>query len=220
MAINFFGGHKAKKYEVTEQFKSSGVAEMSNLAFTATENAPVNAVAAKGKFTIGEDNAANKDTVTIGGITYTFVTSLSATPTPYEVKIGSVNTDTAANLVAAINGIDDSDEEGTVYGTGTKAHSSVTAEAGVGEDTDNIITVTASVKGVAGNAIDLDEDGDNLSWDNTAPLSKDHLAGGVNGTVGRKGINYMDSSCLYICTADNDVSGENWKKITLSNLTG
>ena len=35
-----------------------------------------------------------------------------------------------------------------------------------------------------------------------------------------KGINYMDSNCLYICTADNDVSGENWKKITLSNLTG
>ena len=32
---------------MTEQFKSSGVAEMSNLAFTATENAPVNAVSQK-----------------------------------------------------------------------------------------------------------------------------------------------------------------------------
>ena len=38
MAINFLVVIK-QKYEVTEQFKSSGVAEMSNLAFTATENA-------------------------------------------------------------------------------------------------------------------------------------------------------------------------------------
>lgn len=94
------------------------------------------------------DNPSASDTLNVNGTVYTFVATLAAAN---DVLIGTGEEDTAANLVAAING---AAGEGTTYGTGTVAHTSVTAStAGVGPST---VTFTAIVPGTAGNAFTLD----------------------------------------------------------------
>jgi flagellar hook protein FlgE len=95
-------------------------------------------------------NAAAGDTVTIGGTTYTFVSSLSTDPTvPNQVLISSAATGaeaaTLANLAAAING---GSGEGTNYSDGTVANASVTATSGA-----TTLSLTAKSVGPAGNSI-------------------------------------------------------------------
>jgi len=112
----------------------------------ATSPAPV---AASGTLTLTA-NPANNDTVTIGGTTYTFVSALSVGPTvPDQILIGAADSDTLANLAAAItggtvggNGI------GTIYSTGTAVNGQVTATA-----SGNALTVTALATGTGGSAI-------------------------------------------------------------------
>lgn len=99
-------------------------------------------VAATGVFTLA-GNPTNGETVTIDGVTYTFVNTLAVA---FDVLIGVAATNTLDNLVAAITAGAGS---GTLYGTGTTAHPSVTAAAGVGDTVD----VTASTAGSAGNSI-------------------------------------------------------------------
>lgn len=88
-------------------------------------------------------NAVANDTVTIGGVTYTFV----AVPTvAYDVDIGVSASVSIDNLIAAINA---GAGAGTLYGTGTVANPWVTAAAGAGDTMD----VTAKPDGEAGNAV-------------------------------------------------------------------
>ncbi len=103
------------------------------------------------------------DTITIGSVTYT----LRAAPTTVanEVKIGATATETAANLVAAINGAAGS---GTTYGSLTTAHPDVTASAAAA-----VVTVTAKNGGTAGNSIATTETGTGTSFGAAA------LAGGT-----------------------------------------
>lgn len=99
-------------------------------------------VAATGVLTL-TGNAVDGETVTIGGVTYTFRTALVGA---YDVLVGVAATNSIDNLIAAITAGAGS---GTTYGTGTVAHPSVTAAAGVGDTMD----VTASAAGAAGNSI-------------------------------------------------------------------
>ena len=92
-------------------------------------------------------NAAASDTVQIGSTTYTFVSTLAAAN---DVLIGAAASDTASNLVAAITA---GTGEGTTYGTGTVAHTDVTAAIG---DTNTEVVLTARDAGTAGNAIAVD----------------------------------------------------------------
>ena len=76
---------------------------------------------------------ANNDAVTIGGTTYTFVTSLTQA-TPNQVLIDSTGSTTAAklantiaNFVAAVNGAAGS---GTVYSNSTTANADATGQPG------------------------------------------------------------------------------------------
>lgn len=109
-------------------------------------------------------NATNNQTVTIGGVVYTFKTTLSVGPAvPYEVKIGAAATNTIDNLIAAING---SAGAGTNYGTGTVAHPLVTAAAGAGDTMD----LTAKALGPAGNGIVLAETLSAGSWNRETTL--------------------------------------------------
>jgi hypothetical protein len=86
------------------------------------------------------------DTVTIGTKTYTYVSALSTGPTvANEVVIGNEAV-SKANLIAAING---DAGIGTLYSTGTVAHTLVDAAAG----TTHTIVLTAKTGGTAGNAI-------------------------------------------------------------------
>ena len=99
-------------------------------------------VKATGTLTFAADPAAT-DTVTIGTTTYTYIAVLASA---YDVLVGGTRAASIANLVAAIN---DSGVEGTNYGTGTAAHTSVSAV----DNVDDTVTVTARTPGSAGNSI-------------------------------------------------------------------
>ena len=112
-------------------------------------------VAATGVLTL-TGNAVAGETVTIGGVTYTFVTG-DAGAVPYAVKVGAAATNTLDHLWHAITA---GAGAGTEYGTGTAAHPSVTAAAGAGDTID----VTALTAGAAGNSIGTTETMTAGSW--------------------------------------------------------
>lgn len=126
----------------------------------------VAAKSAKGTLTFGSNPSAN-DTVTIDETTYKFVSALSDTPTANEVLIGAAKEDSAANLVAAING---AAGEGTLYGEGTVANEAVTATVA-----EAVVTVTAAEAGTAGNSIVFTESSTAITASGSGTL-----AGGVD----------------------------------------
>jgi hypothetical protein len=130
--------------------------------------------AASGTFTVAAGNAANSDTLVIMGRTYTFRTTLSGGGLPNEILIGGNATQTAQNVVAAING---ATGEGTLYGAGTTQNELVSATNSGG-----VVTLTARQVGTVGNAITLVATGANLS------VSGATLTGGVNPTSTAFGI--------------------------------
>lgn len=111
-------------------------------------------------------NPLNAETVTLGATTYTFNTVLGAANS---VLIGADVEASLANLEAAING---GVGEGTVYGTGTVANTSATAEAA--KPTVSDLTATAITPGVAGNSITSTETLTDGAW------SAATLLGGVD----------------------------------------
>jgi hypothetical protein len=125
------------------------------------------AAAAVGTLTL-EDNAAAGETVTIGSTVYTFRVEPAAAG---EVLIGDTASDSLDNLIAAING---SAGAGTLYGTGTVAHPTVTAAAGAGDT----LVVTAKTPGTAGNAIATTETMGDGAWGAVT------LASGADPTAG------------------------------------
>lgn len=114
-------------------------------------------VAALGTYTItGATNLADAETVTIGGKVYTAKTALTIPAVPNEVLIGVDKVATLVNLAAAING---SSGAGTLYGTGTVAHTQVTAAPGA-----SAVVVTAKIAGTTGNSITTTEVSTNGAW--------------------------------------------------------
>ena len=145
------------------QFAVVGLDADGKLAMATRGN---DAAAAAGTLTFsGVGTAA--DEILIGSHTYTLVASPSAAD---EILIGATATATADNLTAAING---DAGEGTLYGTGTVAHTSVTAEAAVG-----VVTVTAAFVGTDGNDIVTTETGTLTAW-GAATLTGGVDVGGV-----------------------------------------
>lgn len=166
---------------------------------------PVNAVAASAVLTSDNTEVANKATVTIGTTVYRIIDTPEAIN---DVKRHGTTADTTlANLVAAING---SGTPGTEYFEGTVAHTDVTAS----EVASHAITLTAKVKGVAGNDIAKDETDSHLDFDGDGEV----FTGGVDGTVGVKLQVVADDTNLYICTDANTITGTNWKKLVLQSL--
>jgi len=99
--------------------------------------------AATGALTVAVGNAADGDTINIGGEEYTFGAELG------EIPIGADNDATATNFAAAING----------DVVGIEASRLATASA-----TDNVVTLTAAVKGTGSNLVLTAEAGANLSF--------------------------------------------------------
>jgi hypothetical protein len=87
-------------------------------------------------------NPAVNDTLTIGSQTYRFVSTLAI---PNDVLIGAANTNTAANLQAAITA---GGGAGTTYANGTTANTSVTATVST-----NAVTAIAKSVGTTGNGL-------------------------------------------------------------------
>ena len=84
------------------------------------------------------------ETITIGSKTYTL--RAAVTTVANEVKIGATATETAANLIAAING---GAGAGSLYGSLTDSHADVVASAGAA----GVVNLVAKVGGTAGNSI-------------------------------------------------------------------
>ena len=164
------------------------------------EKTPNNAVAASKVLTF-TGNAADNETVSIGGQVYTFQSAIGAAN---DVLIGTSAEASIDNLVAAING---DAGAGTTYGTGTVANTYVTAVKG---DTDKI-TATAKVKGVSGNSIAIANTVAQASWAGGATA----LSGGVDGTVGVANETCVDASYLYHCIAANTIADANWRRVSL-----
>lgn len=106
------------------------------------------------------------ETFVVGATTYTFKAAAGAANT---IKIGANVTETAENVVAAINAAAGA---GTLYGTGTVTNASASASNAAG-----VVTVLARVAGTAGNSIVLTE-----SATNTTVSGSGTLAGGAAAT--------------------------------------
>lgn len=115
--------------------------------------ASAGAVKATGALTFS-GTGSDGDTVTVGTRVYTF----RAVPAlANEIDIGATLALSATNLIAAING---DAGAGTLYGTGTQAHSLVTALTGGA----GVVNVTAKTGGTGGNAIATTDSGTGASW--------------------------------------------------------
>lgn len=117
------------------------------------------------------DNPADGDTVTIGGVVYSFETG--AIDAAFKVDVGGDQDASLANLVAAINL---TGTAGTTYGMGTTENPVVRATADA--DNNNLIA-TAKTPGSAGNSIVLAESSTALAWDGSATA----LSGGAGPSV-------------------------------------
>jgi len=198
----------AKVYDDVETAGTGLLARAAALEAVAPEYVDTfaTATAAQGTLTL-TGNVTADDEVKIGSITYKFVAGI---PAAYDVAIAGSASATIDNLIAAITaGIEG---VGTAYGTGTVAHPDVTAAAG----DNNTMTVTAKIKGAAGNAIgttDPTDAGGVMSWGEV------HLQNGVDGQVGATGKIICTASAVYFCTEGTkctiaDSSG--WKSAALS----
>jgi flagellar hook protein FlgE len=129
---------------------SSGSQSLAKATTTVTLDANLDAGAntpATGTLKMSAQPSAN-DTVTIGGTTYTFVTSLTSTPD--QVLIGSTAAATLANLSAAITAASGNGQgAGTTYSTGTLANTSVTVTG----TTSSTLSLQATASGAAGNSV-------------------------------------------------------------------
>jgi hypothetical protein len=101
------------------------------------------------------------DTITIGGVVYTLVAAADA---EYEVTIGGTVTESAAALVAVINGTDANE---------TPAHPDVYASNAAG-----VVTITARQVGLDGNSIATTESGTGTAF-GAATLAGGRDQGGV-----------------------------------------
>lgn len=121
------------------------------------------------------NNVGNNETVTIGTIVYTFVSSLTGANL-YAVKIGATKADSLLNLFSAIQAQTGS---GTRWSTGTPAHPDVVPT--------NLAATQFRVKAIAGGVV-----GNNIAVSETcASMQWDHTVGGK--LSGGTDDNYIDS---------------------------
>lgn len=118
---------------------------------------------------------ANNDTVTIGGVTYTFKTTLTGAAN--EVLIGANAAAALDNLKSAVN---DTGTEGTHYGTGTVANTVVTATT----NTNTTQLFEAIDQTADGYTLEVSESSANLSFDTTT----------LTGGTGRQTVDNLTKS--------------------------
>jgi len=178
------------------RIKSDGLPEAINGAH-ASEGTPVNAAAAAVVLVVGDQPTAGMNLV-IGTKTYTFVASGQA-DLDGEISVGADEAAAKLNIVAAINGTDEVNEP----------HPDVSAAAFSGDN----CTITALVKGAAGNAI---ASTDTLTGGSNGFAAATLLLG-VDGTLATEGKIMRDATYLYVAVADNTTAGQNWRRMALGS---
>jgi hypothetical protein len=123
------------------------------------------------------DTPADKDTVTIGTITYIFKTVLTGTyGSPYQVLIGGSAAAALDNLKAAVN--DGPSGEGTQYGAGTVVNPDIWAT----DNTDTTQLFEAKIVGSSGNFIPSTEHAFTIHTD-VLSFSHTIFTGGADGNM-------------------------------------
>jgi hypothetical protein len=151
--------------------------------------------AAAGSFAF-TSNVAVDDTVTIGGVVYTF--KADPTGVANAVDVGSDLDDSIGNLVAAINLSGTDDDE---YGAGTVINPYVSAVADLANDE---IDLTSKIPGLQGNGIALAA---------TSPGANDISAGAaalglVSGATAGVGELFGTAGWFEQLLAENQINGE------------
>lgn len=184
---------------------------------------------AQGIYTL-PTNPANNETVTIGGTTYTFKTTLSVGPTiPNEVlRHASNSTVSLENLYLAITG---GTGIGTRYSTGTVAHTQVDAAYDIAVG--GTITLIAKTGGTGGNSIATTESSSGSFGSTTltggvasltlAPYEvlvgataaddRDNLIAAINADAGA-GTIYGTGTLISDYVIADTVGGDNYMRIT------
>jgi hypothetical protein len=80
------------------------------------------------------------------------------------------------------------------------------------DGTGDTLVIESDIGGVLGNSIDVSTDIANASLGDT------HLSGGIDGTPGLEGERMIDADYYYVCLADNDISGANWRRTALETF--
>jgi hypothetical protein len=133
------------------------------------------------------------ETLTVGEDEFVFVTSRTGAGSK-EITVSTNTTTMAENTVIAIN-----------------ADSTVATAANTGA----AVTVTAAIKGAAGNLIVLSEVATATAVTN---VTEGKLKSGVNGTVGVANETCADGTYLYHCIAANTVADTNWRRVALGTV--
>lgn len=128
----------------------------------------IGAIAATGIYTIASGNLSDGDTLVIGGVTITAVTSSS--PTSVQFHIGTTALISAQNCAATINALS------TLLGLASATAAAGAAGAGV-------VTISAIVPGIIGNQITLSEVGSNSSVSSSVFGTGTGATAGAEGTV-------------------------------------
>lgn len=182
---------------------------VSGLAYSADQCRPIPGTPVLGAAAVGTltgTTIAADDTVTIEGVTYTFIAALTAPAVPGEVLVGVSDSASLDNLISAINGTAGA---GTTYGTGTTAQTTCTASAGAGDT----LTLTADTVGAGGNAIETTASLTSGDWGAAT------LENGVTATTAVAGQVMYDSTNIYIALAAvTATSTAGWKKIAHAAL--
>lgn len=181
---------RACGYALTGHPNSSviGVFDVDSHANAAAWAVSSGAAAAK-VLTIAAGNAEADDTVTIGGVVYTFKV---AAEDEFDVEIGADEEESATNLAGMINA--------------GEGHPTVIAV----DNEDGTVTVSDRARGTAGNSIAIAEDGTNISWAGAAIA----LSGGSNIASNTDAIAYYlecttgGASAAAQITVTSDVAGE------------
>jgi len=92
----------------------------------------------------------------------------------------------------------------------------VAADAGadytLADGAGDTLTVTCDTKGIVGNAYVTEETMGNAAFGAAT------LEGGVDGTLGSEGEIFFDTSYIYICSADNTINDNNWRRVSIGNV--
>ena len=154
-------------------------------SLTLTKNATGIAVSGAGTLAGGVNQV--REIVTIGVQDFVFVTTRSGAGS-FQVTINANHTTQGDNLVAAMADISNA----------------------LGVNSGGAVTVTAAVKGVAGNNIVLST---NATGTAVSSVTGGKIDGGVDGTIGQINEMCADANYVYRCIATNTIADSNWTRI-------
>ncbi len=149
------------------------------------------------------DLTEDADNITVSG---TGKLASGVNPVVDEILIGANADATLENIKKALN---HETGEGTNYSTGTVVNADVTA--GTVSTTNHTVALSAKIKGVIGDDIEVSEESSHLTFGEDVTT----LSDGVDGTPGTKGQKVFTSTYEYTCIADNTIHDANWRRVSL-----